>query len=225
MDKIEYWFLDAAIRLKIPFHWLSVSNVDELLNRPHHHLSLSDLVVVLERMFERGDLFLEYRNRHEPGDPMQVPSRREIEAALSMTHDQWINISEQVFYGVTARGGALWEALSHPRWEYFYEERYGIDPYVGEMTAPTRDLIEERLALVPYDPFIKVIVPESVQWSVLQPWEATYWKQLPIGYHMEFTYLPLAEGEKRERLTPPGWVQAWYQRTSRWYSSYLEPEW
>jgi hypothetical protein len=221
MNKIEYWFLDTAIRLKIPFHWLSASNVDEMLNRPHHNLSRSELLVVLERMFERGDLFLEYMNRSEQRHRTRVPSRSEIEAALYMTHDKWTDQSERVFYGVTGRGGALWETLSHPQWDHFYDEGYGINPYEGEMTASTRGLIEEWLALVPYDPLIKAIVPESVRWSVLQPWEPTYWKQLPIGYHIEFAYLPLTEAEKPARSTPPDWVSAWHQRVHRWYTSYL----
>ena len=224
MNKIEYWFLDAPIRLKIPFHWLSASNVDEMLNRPHHHLSRSELLVVLERMFERGDLFLEYRNRSEQSYRIQVPSRSEIEAALYLPHDQWMDQSEHVFYGVTGRGGALWETLSHPQWDHFYDEGYGINPYEGEMTASTRGLIEEWLALVPYDPSIKAIVPESLRWSVLQPWQATYWKQLPIGYHIAFTYLQLTEAEELARPTPPDWVRACYQHSRRWYTSYLEPE-
>lgn len=132
--------------------------------------------------------------------------------------------SEQVFCGVTGRGGALWETLSRPQWDHFYDEGYGIDPYDGEMTASTRGLIEERLALVPHDSFIKAIVPESVRWSVLQPWEATYWKQLPVGYHIEFIYLPLTEAEDQARSFHPDWVQARYQRVLRWYTSYLEPE-
>ena len=64
MNKIEYWFLDAAVRLKLPFHWLSASNVDELLNRPHHQHSGPELLTVLERLFARGDLFLDFE-----GDP------------------------------------------------------------------------------------------------------------------------------------------------------------
>ena len=224
MNKIEYWFLDAAIRLKIPFSWLSASNVDELLNRPHHGLSMSELPEVLERMFERGDLFLEYTNHDEQRRRTQVPSRSEIEAALYISRDQWIEQSEQVFYGVTGLGGALWETLSHPQWDHFYDEGYGTNPYEGEMTASTGGLIEEWLALVPYDLSIKAIVPESLRWSVLQPWEATYWKRLPVGYHIEFTYLPLTEEERLERSISLDKVNAWHQRVSRWYTSYLEPQ-
>ena len=224
MNKIEYWFLDAAIRLKIPFHWLSASNVDEILNRPHHHLSISELLVVLERMFERGDLFLEYRDRGSQGYTTQEPSPSEIEAALNLTHKEWIDQSQDVLYGVTDRGGTLWETLSRPQWDRFFDEGYGIDPYEGEMAASTRGLIEERLELIPYDTSLKAIVPESMRWSVLQPWEATYWKQLPVGYRLEFTYLPMSEEEKLARPTSPDWVRAWHQRTDRWYTSYLETE-
>lgn len=224
MNKIEYWFLDAAIRLKIPFNWLSAANVDQMLNRPHHSLSTSELLVVLERMFARGDLFLEYMNRDGQRQRTQAPSRHEIKTALSMPHNKWIEQSEHVFYGVTDRGGASWETLSHPQWDHFYDEGYGTNPYEGEMTASTRGLIEERLALIPYDSFLETIVPESVQWSILQPWEATYWKQLPLGYHIEFAYVPLTGAEKLARSTPPDWVQAWYQRVREWYKSYLEPE-
>jgi len=224
MNKTEYWFLDAAIRLKIPFHWLSASNVGEMLNRPHHNLSAPELLVILQRMFERGDLFLEYSSRYAQRARTQTPSQSEIEAALYLAHAEWTAQPAQIFYGVTTAGGAKWEALSHPQWDRFYDEGYGINPYEGEMTASTRGLIEERLALVPYDSFIKTIVPESMRWSVLQPWDATYWKQLPIGYRLEFTYFPPTELEELARSTHPDWVQAWHQRVNKWYTSYLEPE-
>lgn len=224
MNKNEYWFLEAAIRLKIPFPWLSAGNVDELLTRPHHHLSRPELLIVLERLFARGDLFLEYVDRHGQSERRQAPSRSEIEAALYSAQEEGIGPPERLFYGVTAQGGALWERHSHPQWDLFFEEGYGIDPYEGEMAASTPGLIEERLGHAPYDTMIKAIVPESLRWSVLQPWQATYWKQLPLGYRVEFTYLPLSEGEERTRPAPPDWVGAWRQRVRKWYTSYLETE-
>jgi hypothetical protein len=224
MDNTGYWFLDAAIRLKIPFHWLSAGTVGEMLNRPHHNLAAAELLAVLERMFERGDLFLEYGDRSGQRHQTQAPSWSEIEAALYKSHAAQMEGSEYVFYGVTDRGGALWERLSHPQWDLFFEEGYGTDPYEGEMTASTRAFIEQRLAFIPYDPVIGAILPGSVRWSVLQPWQATYWKQLPLGYRIEFTYLPLTEAETLARLTPPHRMDAWHQRVDRWYRSYLEPE-
>jgi hypothetical protein len=224
MNHAEYWFLDAAIRLKIPFNWLSASNVDEMLNRPHHHLSAPELLVILQRMFERGDLFLEYSDRYQQHYRTQAPSRSEIESTLYLTHDEWMTRPEQAFYGVTILGGTKWETLSHPQWDRFYDEGYGIDPYEGEITAPDRGLVEQVLALAPYASFITAIVPESIRWSVLQPWEATYWKQLPIGYRVDFTYLPRSEDEELAHPAAPDWVHARYQHIRRWYTNYLEPE-
>jgi hypothetical protein len=221
MNKIEYWFLDAAITAKIPFHWLSASNVDEMLNRPHHALTRPELLGVLERMFTRGHLFLEYTNRRDQSHQTHVPTRSEIAAALALPPGEWTNQSEWASYGVTASGGELWETVSHPQWNYFYEELYDVNPHRGEMTASTRGFIEERLTLIRYDPFIKAIVPESVQWSVLKPWQATYWKQLPTGHHVEFRYLPLTEAEKPARSTPPDRVRAWHQRVRGWYTNYF----
>lgn len=223
MDKSEYWFLDAAIRLKIPFHWLSANNVDELLNRPPHNLSMSEILVVLERMFERGDLFIEYTNRDQQSYQTPAPSRSEIEAALYLKQNKGTDQLERVSYGITDQGGARWETLSRPQWDHFFDEGYGMNPYLGEVSASTRGLIEERLALIPHEPWIKAIVPESVRWSVLQPWEATYWKQLPVGYRIEFAYLPLMEAEGQARSHPPDRVRAWYQRADSWYTNYLEP--
>ena len=224
MNQAEYWFLDAAIRLKIPFHWLSASNVAELLNRPHHNLSAAELVAMLQRMFERGDLFLEYSDHHEQCYQTRVPSRSEIESTLYLTHDEWMARPEQVFYGVTTLGGTKWEALSHPQWDRFYDEGYGIDPYEGEITASDRGLVEQLMALVPDAPFVKAIVPESLRWSVLQPWEATYWKQLPIGYRADFIYLPRNEDEQLACPAPSDWVHTWYQHKRRWYTNYLEQD-
>lgn len=224
MDKIEYWFLDAAIRQKIPFDWLSAGNVDELLNRPHHSLSQPELLAVLERMFARGDLFLEYMNLRGQSSRTQAPSGDELQRALFSVRDPWLGQPERVLYGVTSQGGALWETHSQPKWEYFFEEGYGADPDEGEMSAQTRELIEERLALIPFDSFVKDIVSGSIRWSVLQPWEATYWKRLPLGYHVEFTYLPLTEAEKLARSDPENRMHEWYRRLGRWYAGYAGPE-
>jgi hypothetical protein len=221
MNKAEYWFLDAAVRLKIPVNWVSATNVDEILNRPRHNLSTPELLVVLERMVERGDLFVEFASRDEQRYRTQVSSHAEIESELSRTHDEWMVRSEHVFYGVTTVGGAKWEALSHPRWDRFYDESYGIEPYEGEITTAQRGYTEQVLGLVRHNPFVKAIVPESIRWSVLQPWDATYWKQLPSGYHVDFTYLP--SDEDPEHPAPLGLVQARHQQERRWYTSYLEP--
>lgn len=220
MNKTEYWFLDAAIELKVPLYWLSASNVDEMLNRPHHNLSAQALLEVLEQMFDRGELFLEYTNRYKQSYRTQAPSRRAIESALFMTTDEWMGRPEQVMYGVTGRGGATWETLSQPQWDRFYVEGYGINPYEGEITASERGLVEQLLRRAPYDSMVKAIVPESIRWSVLHPWEATYWKQVPIGYQVEFTYLTRSGDE--EMPLPPKWVRRWYQLRHRWYTHYLE---
>ena len=123
-------------------------------------------------------------------------------------------------YGVTGRGGATWETLSQPQWDRFYVEGYGINPYEGEITASERGLVEQLLRRAPYDSMVKAIVPESIRWSVLHPWEATYWKQVPIGYQVEFTYLTRSGDE--EMPLPPKWVRRWYQLRHRWYTHYLE---
>jgi hypothetical protein len=224
MNKAECWFLDTAIRLKIPVNWISATNVDEILNRPHHNLSTPELLVILERMVERGDLFVEYANRDEQRYRTQVPSRGEIESELCRTHDDWMAWSEQVFYGVTTTGGANWEALSHPQWDRFYDEAYVIEPYEGEITAAERGFAEQLLGLVRHNSFVKAIVPESIRWSVLQPWNATYWKQLRSGYRVDFTYLPSDEDAEIPHPAPPGWVHARHRRERKWYTSYLEPK-
>ena len=196
MNYAHYWFLDTVIRRQIPFNWLSASNLGEMANRPTHNLADADLLDTLMYLFTEGDLMLKLSGRNNNVQSLASPSRDFVQSTLFMGHDAWIQHPQSIFYGVTAQGATKWEQLSAPQWEQYYEEGYGIEPYEGDIIASERAVTEEVFGMARCDPLVGTIVPASITWTAIHPWNATYWKTLPIGHQVCFTYLPFVETDE-----------------------------
>ena len=56
-------------------------------------------------------------------------------------------------------------------------------------------------------------MPETIVWTEVSPWQATYWKQLPHGHRVQFKHRERNDDEVRDLwLTPNGVysLQKWY---------------
>lgn len=217
----HYWLIDTAIRCHIPFNWLSARNLAEMLNRETHKLSDAALLETLLHMFAHGDLYLQLSNRDGRDTALMSPSRSFVEATLYANRDQWLTRQQRVFYGVTLQGAAKWERLSTPQWQKFFEAGYEVDPYQGEIIAAERSTAETLLTMTQYDEGIHTVISDSVAWTICQPWQATYWKVLPIAYRVRFTYTPSADTTYAAPVETPAWVQAWRSTQRAWYTSYI----
>jgi len=208
MDKDEYWLLDSVVESQCPLAWLVAKNVGEVLNKRDHDLNRDELMSVLNRLFRRGDLLAQRMERAVEKEVF-IPTETEIEAALNRRLD--------CIYGLTLQGGARWEEVSQPHWErYIYDSVYA-EPQEGEIIGSDRALVEQYDSLIHYDSEISV-VPGSKRWDVLRPWQATYWKELPVGHRLRFKY----EWVKRspERTDPKIWE--WFKDIRNWYTPYTE---
>ena len=178
MNKDEYWLMDSVVEGWCPLVWLVAENVGEILNRRDHGLNRDELMSVLNRLFRQGDL-LAQPMRQSSEKEVFIPTESEIEAAFSHR----LNCC----YGLTLQGGARWEAVSQPRWERYVYNTVYFEPQKGEIIASDRDLVEQFDSLTQHDSDT-AIVPGSRRWDVLRPWQATYWKELPVGHRLSFTY-------------------------------------
>ena len=208
MDKDEYWLLDSVVESRCPLVWLVAKNAGEVLNKRDHGLNRDELISVLNSLFRRGDL-LARRMEKSVEKEIFIPTETEIEAALSRRLS--------CTYGLTLQGGARWEEVSQPHWERYISDSAYLEPQEGEIIGSDRDLVEQYDSLSHYNSEISA-VPGSKRWDVLRPWQATYWKELPMGHRLRFEY------EWVERSPEPTDAKIWerFKEIHNWYTPYTE---
>jgi hypothetical protein len=106
MDEAEFWLLDVVVTGRVPLEWLLWEDLDEALNRPGHGLDPDALLDMMDRLFRGG--FINARRPQRSGDHGELGRflhRSEIEATLH-------GFESGMSYGMTARGGARWEAVT-----------------------------------------------------------------------------------------------------------------
>jgi hypothetical protein len=96
----------------------------------------------------------------------------------------------------------------------FNKRNHGLDRHelidVLEYLFRRGDLLAKRMYLLGVSP-----VPGSKHWDVLEPWQATYWKVLPLGHRMRFSYdVPPPE----PGFDPTAW--AWLKEIQNWYTPF-----
>ena len=206
MNKNEYWLLDSVVESWDSLKCLVSEDIEGAFNKRGHGLKRDELIDVLGRLFQRGDL-LAKRMEKSVSKGFFIPTQAEIEEAL----DGLLNC----FYGLTAQGGARWEEVSQPHWERYISDSVFAEPREGEIIGSDRDLVEQYDSLSHQDSEISV-VPGSKHWDVLRPWQATYWKELPVGHRLRYKYEWV--GRKPEPIDPKIWE--WFKQIRNWYTPY-----
>lgn len=170
MTKEEYWFLDLVIRYWWPLYGLDAADIESEANKPSHNLSHAEVVDVLHHLFLSGDLTA-YRLEKFGAEPSPhfVPTPSEIELGLVG--------EDNIFFGLTAQGGTRWEAASKPNWGIFIHNFSRGQNYA--IISADRGIVQQWL-----ETEIQPIV--SSEWSILTPWQATYWKPLPTGHQLSY---------------------------------------
>ena len=217
MEKTAYWFLDAVVEYKLPVRTLVIPNLSEALNRPSHGLDLRSICAILLELVQHDYLLIYQNNPGEDRGIPFIPSRRDLEKELNTAESY---SQTYLSYGLSPLGGVQWETLSSPRWDQFISASYGVDPYDAEIIAQDHQLVQRYFELQRQVPSsVGSIIPDSLQWDTLRPWEATYWKTLPKGYRLRFYYHPYPEDTEVPVTATWAWEQfgqmlEWYQRYS-----------
>lgn len=220
MDKTAYWFLDAVVEYKLPIRTLVIPNLAEALNRPSHDLDHHSLCAILLQLVQQDYLVIYQYKPNEDKEIPFIPSRRDLEEELNAPES---NRQTYLSYGLSPLGGARWETLSSPRWDRFISASYGADPYEAEIIAQDRQLVQRYFELQRFiSSSVGTIMPESLQWDTLQPWEATYWKTLPKAYRIRFYYDPYVEDAEVHSI--PTWAWEQFRQMCKWYQRYNPSE-
>lgn len=116
MDKSEYWILDSAVHYKSPIDILAASEEDILcwFGWSGPDLTRPELVNAFHRLFQKGELVATRTDKERNlWFECFTPTKDEIEAGLSQ--DIYFD------YGLTAKGGSVWEAETHADWSRFFQ--------------------------------------------------------------------------------------------------------
>jgi len=206
MDKKEYWLLDSAVEARQSLKSLVSDDIEGAFNKRSHGLNRDELIEVLGELFQRGDL-LAKRMEKSVSKGFFIPTQTEIEDAF----DGRLTC----FYGLTSQGGARWEEVSQPQWERYICDFVYAEPREGAIIGCDRELVEQYDSMSRRNSEVSVI-PGSKHWDVLQPWQATYWKQLPLGHRLSFKYEWVPRPP--EPTDPKVWE--WFKQIRRWYTPY-----
>jgi len=217
--RAEYWLLEAAVRECLPIAGLSDGDAAGQVNKADHGVTREVLVRSLDRLFTDGLIIgEEWRSPWSKHRRKIRLGRLEIERELSRQSFSEDGIVDgygpkAVYYWLTPKGGAAWEAFAHPDWDIFLDGFAGYEmaehgPEHGDATCPSKLRLELYLAGVRWLGY--EIDRNAIVWRIIRPWKATYWKKLPMAHRVRFPII---------RRTEMDWAQMPhdYRELNRWY--------
>jgi hypothetical protein len=180
MDRYDRWIVEVAVTLRQPLRTLlqPPEKVLHWFNRAHHGRSPREIVVLLRRLLVDGLIAL------SPGHDGVLRDDEEELRRLIDVEDRG-PFFRSTYYGLTPEGGAAWEAIAHPDWNRYIYESSGTDD--TEVICADEARLE-RYAFSPFHQHNQKTVPGTVSRDRLEPWDATYWKQLPFGHRIRYRY-------------------------------------
>lgn len=188
MDTSTFRILDYACEVFIPIQWLvHPDDLQGTLNKPFHGLRKEDIPNLLYQLFLNGYIII--KEDSDLVDSIFTPSLPGLNQAINRPFMS----SNPILYGLTEKGGSIWEKAASMDWDDYIYELYGgrgdICTNEGEIITTTQSLTkqvlnEHRVQKVLFDE----ILEGSERWSILTPWQATYWKILPVGHRVQFQY-------------------------------------
>lgn len=193
-----FWLLDIVIESKLAVDILVADNIEQYLNRAHHALSRAELATTLGALFEKQWISAwVFKDGHASPLPPKH-SAQNIERYLTQDSQSPGSFHRPlIYYGLTSAGGWQWEQLTNPDWKSFVQTLYGVNPEEGSIASATRQVVQQWFdsqILEGYE-----VLPDSIRWENMLPWQATYWKQLPEGYRVTFLYHYHALSAKQDR--------------------------
>ena len=200
MNQIEYLILSYALEYSE-----NLKNVVIDWQLPN-----IEVAIAANRLFQNGDI---RSNISKESDV--VLTTPQIQAHLDGKF--------HFLYYLTPQGGERWAKATKANWNQYFSWS-GFDCGQSKIICTDRQLIEQLLQVSEYVHSDVPILGTEV-WDVLEPWEPTYWKTLPLAYRVR--YQTRKKDWHISRFTPPELIEVdkrarqWYAEIELWYA---EPE-
>ncbi|ELS01709.1 hypothetical protein Xen7305DRAFT_00014140 [Xenococcus sp. PCC 7305] len=213
MSKVDFWFLNLAVRTPISF--LTVFPYDQcIVPDPYltpFKLSTNQIVDSLFNLFQDGFLStitpadldsLDTKLVDEILTKAFIPSRKQIKAALDRENLDNNYDDKELYYFLTEEGAKKWKSVAKPKWNQFFRRcildwesvsenllNNSIPPY-GSIFCCANKKFGEKIISIEHlldDPeFISYPIKNSIIWEKFTPWHPVYWKTLPCGYAVSY---------------------------------------
>ena len=231
----EYWLLETVVTSEFEVCALIESDLESFLGKKGHGLTRASLIETLHRLLSSGliyaksevkgfistvkhiELALEERvpwNTHH----VFISADGDIEIAPDESkppRTEPVDVRKITCYGLTQEGGVQWEAFAAPDWQKYIDvssQFLDVDSEDKrwEVVCADEDWLEMYLDTLCFYEQLEVS-SESIEWDYIEPWQATYWKQLEGGHRVRFQTRDKSEDEDSEPSPPPfGYFeQAW----------------
>jgi hypothetical protein len=209
LNVYERWLLEMVVELRYPLSVLGHPAIDLHLNRPGPGITCDALAEHLEQLHAGGLIEL-IELRGDDSHPIMLSLAGLREAIRNAAQDAGergpSQLSDGVYFGLTAEGGRVWETFARPDWRRFLCDEIGDDVVV---TAQDRARIEEYLDGTRGRGWRR----GDEAWTVHEPWQATYWKTLSAGFSCR--YRAAIDEEIDPLLIDDGWFREFRQWFAR----------
>ena len=210
----EYWLLETVVEDELAIGALVDSDPGLHRDKKWHGLTRASLVGTLHRLLSSG---LIYAKNEATGS---ISTHEQIELALDEMQSRDIDAVDKeklTSYGLTAEGGAQWEAFAAPDWQRYIKvdsrvpdgSGYGMWEVICADKGPLESYFKSMYFHYPIEMSLA-----SVEWNYIAPWQATYWKQLDGAYSVRFQARDKSE-EKAEPSPPPS-LEYFYDAWCAW---------
>ena len=202
----EYWLLEIMAEHMIPAGYLARDDLDKLLNKQPHGLSQDELLATIFELSQQG--LVSFIARHDQTE-RQFSKPDQIRDALA---EESRRGQSKTFLCLTSEGALVWEAFAAPEWDKFVYEGYIFDEPTGRVIVELICACRRRLQshLGSSYPSLSPIDRSRVWWSIVEPWQATYWKTLPKAHSVRF----VGSDDRKEEppllprfVVPPRWYR------------------
>jgi len=179
----EYWLLETVVEMGVSVRSLASDDVALGFNKPSHGLSRPALARTILSLTSKG-LIAFTDGLGEKVEPDELGIRKQLNNEVSQP-------GEAIIYFLTAEGGRQWESFAAPDWNSYLAQSFSsVHEAEGEalLIHADRSRLQRFLNEVNRADHWYEVMPGTIQWEVLSPWQATYWKQLPVGHQAKFRY-------------------------------------
>jgi hypothetical protein len=251
IDKLDYWFLDIALERFVGINDVVPDRQGFLsINRNPLDINLIKMAEILDKLLKQEYLiaFKPYGTigGSTPTNLVKfIPSKNEILQGLQIgATPEIIEYSDGTVekYGnsfnfqLTPKGGAIWESISYPKWELYFNSRYtkfGIEGNELLIESANKNLIRKIIAvehLLDNGGLQNQPMSGKEKWETISPFKLPYWKTSPSGHRLCYEVLvneidlDLEDlNQTQEFITQRNEARAWYENIcSNWYTNYFK---
>ncbi|MCG9134202.1 hypothetical protein J5I95_21285 [Candidatus Poribacteria bacterium] len=209
----EYWLLEIAVEHEWSISGLIDNELELHLNKQRHGLTRASLLESLYRLLSSG---LIYAKSEVDGF---ISTYEQIECALNEPPGGIFpaGVEKYTSYGLTAEGGAQWEAFAAPDWQSYIKVGSqvpdGSECGMWEVICADKGQLESHFKSIYFHCPIEMSLA-SVEWNYIAPWQATYWKQLEGAYSVRFQARD--KNEEKAEPSPPPSLEYFYDAWCAW---------